>query len=540
MRAFVLLLALLCAVAFRRTTRLLRGSRLMAEATPHARQYARDLLARKDIRGLTELLPSLALAEDDEALFVLSCVSRGINSNKLTQRIVHLGQTFLDKARPHVKDLTLGVLGLELQARRAGLSSTVLADFSDNDSMMNLSPLHQMPEEALLLFLASSDWLPWSSLKRLRSSLLQRSPLPSPRNPPPGAASDTHHVQALAMVRSVQADCDIELLLAQLLSQGQGVGEVLHGPDRESRSFAMATGLLDAASASASGSAKLLMGEAGEWVRGEGRQPQQLERGWSQCSKESCAWLRDAGLSLVLPRTPLPQQLLNQAPKGEGVGVLCVGDGDLSSSLSIARALAQAPSRGSTVVASSLLPDEQSLCRLYPKEARRTIDSLRGSLGVQAVVRWGVDVTRPADLRACLCELKGREKGEEALFDFVVFNFPFNDDQKHKGPKSDAGEASFDTHWVAKGRHMSLLSSLFSSSAAVLRPGGMCVVTLLLRQAVAWEAERLAAQEGFSLARASAHSPGAGATSRRTNTEAPFLVAQDDAWTFFFEKKSSI
>jgi hypothetical protein len=229
----------------------------MAEATPHARQYARDLLARKDIRGLTALLPSLALAEDDEALFVLSCVSRGINSNKLTQRIVHLGQTFLGKARPHVKDLSLGVLGLELQARRAGLSSTILANFSDNGSMMNHSPLHQMPEEALLLFLASSDWLPWSSLQRLRSSLLQRSPLPSPRNPPPGAASDTHHVQALAMVRSVQADCDIELLLARLLAQGRGVDEVLHNPDRESRSFTMATGLLDAASASASVSASV-------------------------------------------------------------------------------------------------------------------------------------------------------------------------------------------------------------------------------------------------------------------------------------------
>jgi len=188
------------------------------------------------------------------------------------------------------------------------------------------------------------------------------------------------------------------------------------------------------------------------------------------------------------------------------------------------------------VVASTLLPDEDSLCRLYPKEAKRTLAGLRGC--GQARVRWGVDVTRPSDLQACLCELRGREGKEGELFDIVVFNFPFND-QKHKGgTKTEAtGAASFDTHWVAKGRHMSLLDSLFSSSAPVLRQGGVCAVTLLLRQAVAWEAEQLAWQNGFSLAQATAYCPGAGVTTRRTNTEAPFLCADDDAWTLFFKKE---
>ena len=542
---------------------LISGAAGATTSSSPVEQVAR-LLSRRDVRALAPAVGSLygtAAAADPELLLLpLSCTR--VLSAKPSKRSLELGVSLfreLDSVVPRA-DLALGVLGLEILAKRVHESATVLPLFDHV-----LSPTSwPAPEEILSQSLHATPWLPWARVSRLRCALLQL-----PRRPPlPGRDS----VLGLAMVQAVLSDRATEIEAALALRalramDGRRTSDVRRAATQvanattEGQAFVEAARLLDSLCSSCS---QLQKGRGAQsqpeldFLRGTtsaaaSTPPPQLSVGWPHCRDSPV--LQNVLASEAQHRggkhSDFAAQILLAAKEGKrdgtAVHVLCLGDGDMSASA----LLAASPCLplGSTVCATTLLSSEQ-FERLYCRgsgrgEANRmAVKSFAGGSALH-----GIDVSSPQAWGECLAALRQQNPSADG-FDILVFNFPFAD-----GLTNSTSPRQFDTHWLAKRRHQELIEQIFCCADCVLgnrSAGGAVVITLLLRQAVSWDVERVAAGEdgsrqAFRLRRAWRFRPESSYEVRRSNVDAPFPLAAadslaggggggggDGAWSFEF------
>ena len=546
---------------------LISGAAGATTSSSPVEQVAR-LLSRRDVRALAPAVSSLygsscCAAEQPLLLLPLSCTR--VLSAKPSKRSLELGVSLfreLDSVVPRA-DLALGVLGLEILAKRVNESVLPLFDHV-------LSPTSwPAPEEILSQSLHATPWLPWARLSQLRSALLQL-----PRRPPlPGRDS----VLGLAMVQAVLSDRATEIEAALALRalramDGRRTSDVRRAATQvanattEGQAFVEAARLLDSLCSSCS---QLQKGRGAQsqpeldFLRGTtsaaaaaSTPPPQLSVGWPHCRDSPVLQnvLANEAQHRGGGHSDFAAQILLAANEGKrdgtAVHVLCLGDGDMSASA----LLAASPCLplGSTVCATTLLSSEQ-FERLYCRgsgrgEANRmAVKSFAGGSALH-----GIDVSSPQAWGECLAALRQQNPSADG-FDILVFNFPFAD-----GLTNSTSPRQFDTHWLAKRRHQELVEQIFCCADCVLgnrSAGGAVVITLLLRQAVSWDVERVAAGEdgsrrAFRLRRAWRFRPENSYEVRRSNVDAPFPLAAadslaggggggggDGAWSFEFVRQ---
>lgn len=499
-------------------------------------------------------------------LLALTCISRALN-NKMTERVGRMGMVFLQSLQASnipIEEIALGVVGLFTIMRSADIPFNRIEQIqaSDADILSRISPMEHLPSsEDFFRSTITSPWLAWPGVASLRSSLLQR---------PPGTPKD-RHVLALAMVEAIMADRKVEIRVMLVLAKmkpltssrvrsamaliWESVDSALQAHGAQSAMYDNAMRILDAIVESAD--------ERTEWrfIQGKGKDAtsQLCGVGWGECRRSGM--LKKAILSAchrkdsrVVENHAIAARLncLVGADLGaaavprDGVACLCLGDGDLSHSLHLAKTLPQE----SRICACSYL-SEPAFTRLYKNGSIHLTELRDNSPG--ASVHFQIDAMNQTSVCSVLTAL-----ADGRLFDVVVFNFPFADQVTPRGSRRTEHKAinrsipsqpfshtsdyptdrisSFDTFYMAKGRHMDLLDGIFSSSNAVTHGSGRVVIALLLHQAVAWEVERLAVRNGFRLCNICAFD--AAYNVRRSNVDSTF-PADLSAWSFTFEKKTS-
>eukprot|EP00597_Dinobryon_sp_UTEXLB2267_P002175 CAMPEP_0170062282 /NCGR_PEP_ID=MMETSP0019_2-20121128/3562_1 /TAXON_ID=98059 /ORGANISM="Dinobryon sp., Strain UTEXLB2267" /LENGTH=370 /DNA_ID=CAMNT_0010268381 /DNA_START=666 /DNA_END=1776 /DNA_ORIENTATION=- len=178
--------------------------------------------------------------------------------------------------------------------------------------------------------------------------------------------------------------------------------------------------------------------------------------------------------------------------------VLILGDGDFSFAVAVSEFIRKDPQKMFSMnfhcVASSLETKAALLAKYPTAEANiHKLNQHRGFHTAFEVDATNITGTYPAAASSSQEDLDY----SPALFDAVIFNFPYADTLSAGKGRTDS---QWDTFWVAKGRHMQLLRELFRSSRAVLvNHGAVVYVSLLLNQLVAWDVEGIAREEGFRL-----------------------------------------
>ena len=252
-----------------------------------------------------------------------------------------------------------------------------------------------------------------------------------------------------------------------------------------------------------------------------------LKRFFMKCEVEwslltdLAAWTRDGNERNMAERLMSPSE-------GKQQSILVIGDGDFSFSVALVSQLeillagekgqgqGQGQDRAKVEVLATCYDSFETLSGRYPSAAAH-IGALNSSdrVRVRTSVQCGVDATNlPPSVLSC------------APFDTVIFNFPYADTQtapaQISARRSQSGEhqaqsQEWDSFWVGRGRHMQLLRQVFQSSRMVLREGPRSgsgsgpganiegracpalFLSLLLSQAISWDVEQIALEEGFRL-----------------------------------------
>ena len=215
--------------------------------------------------------------------------------------------------------------------------------------------------------------------------------------------------------------------------------------------------------------------------------------------------------------------------------IYILGDGDFSFSRSlIAEWKRFHEGRELSLVSSTLLSREEVLKTYKTAECNiKFIEMKRREIFSRIMYNQDATAMRGNDLKGV---------------DYVVFNFPYADFDVNNDSSSNG---SFDTHFVAIGRHQVLLRGLFDAFSTSLRTTNVkmkLVITVLLSQAREWGVESLAASYGLSLLEVMAFSlekhQRHGYEQRRTKVGATFTQSRSgssrhqlDAWTFIIGKQ---
>jgi len=165
--------------------------------------------------------------------------------------------------------------------------------------------------------------------------------------------------------------------------------------------------------------------------------------------------------------------------------IMLLGEGDFSFATSLCSLLSSQQQQPlHTTVHATSLEDQQQVEKKY-KSASSNIELL--SAMENTFVHFNVDATQ-IPLSFASMEV-----------DLFLFMFPFADAAL---PASNSSlNSSFDTHYIAKRRHIQLLDGFFASinNASSSRKDVQVGISLLLSQAVAWNIENIASSYGFAL-----------------------------------------
>jgi len=540
------------------------------------------LIRRKDIYSLPAAVkeyysaPSQTYPSRTSPLLVVSCL-RALNEKK-TRRVLKHGVELLSSlmtAKVPRDEILLGVIALEVMAIQAGEAS-ILPEFAKD--LHFVQPLSEsLPHrEQFLKQCSDIVWIPWEHMNQLRVGLLQ---FPSETSVVDNRRS-SQVALALGMVSAFSKDLQTELRVLRAIELLSSDPDLLH----TTTSFTIAEAIASAAAVGAAlteqqcldASAQILdrlcdsahchqhsnSNHALDFVLGRtqmshGLNVKQLSTSWIQCRSESV--LQEALYAAQLNKGPFPISKIVLTAGGvnataepcPSLNVLCLGDGDFSSSVRIA---ASAPA-SSVVVATSILTKE-AFAKLYKSRGADNLEALvkttppaAASAAASAVAVFEVDATDPSAWERCLGALAAASDCcESTSFDVIVFNFPFAD-QKQATSTSNEGSTQFDTHYLAVGRHRELLRGVFRCWSTAVLPLSKCsssssnpsprkqylVFSLLLHQALAWEAERIAAEFSFRLSRVQRLEVGSYGV-RRSNVDSSFPVSNSgtEAWSFEF------
>ena len=582
----------------------LASAALVLAADSGVRDLILQSVRRKDIRTLGPAVNSYFMSKprlEESSLVVLSCL-RSLNEN-VTPRVVRMGVSFLSSLDPVVvppQELQLGVLGLEMLVMSAGHSSVL----PELQSLLGASPssdLVSLPSSRHFRQLSlSSPWLPWNNVARLRLSLLQL--------PPRQFYEREASTAALAMIEAIRDDRRCELLLASLLqavSENQhseaitattvALGCAARSVVGNNELFVASVRWLDILCGIGGENTNFVKGDCdgdgdgdrdgdGDslaaslgFIRGrlnglDSRRPQ-LSMSWARCRESPV--LRAALVEAETARCSswgIADIVAAAAGSGlvegsRGLFCLCLGEGDMAASLAIARALLSPQPTPSSSTSAAERPLVRFLCatsilsqesfrRLYTTSGPANVEELLainadglGCVGSTAAL-FAIDATCPVSWQTCLSALNSKfptEGSSPLRYNCLVFNFPFGDQQlAPSGSGSGSGSgASFDTRYMAKGRHQELLEGVFRCADAVLdkacpSSGGdaphsvsasaAVIITVLLHQAVSWDLEHIAAAVGFELYRARPFDR-ASYPSRRSNVDAGFAAGSAEGWS---------
>ena len=388
---------------------------------------------------------------------ILSCLSvldagKGGNSERKRTRGMEL-LSQITAAVPH-EHLLLATLGLEC----------MFAQDLDGEVNVRRVDLAALPSpDAFRRELGLSQWLAWPHLERLRAGLMQQS----------GATGANRDVIAVAVVEAFIHDRRIEMRLLGILEQAPSssvppVSIVSEASSLLDEIVQLGAPLPLPLAFLARGRGDGTSSGAERWLRG-------LD--WSASLRPSAIF--NSYLGTDGKPTTVAQALLKLPPlKTKESKILCLGDGDFSQTLALHDGLAREQQQQQEQehlhkfnISTSSLLSRDKFCRMYREGARNIEDLVHRGVGVQ----FELDVhCTPSSLEA----------------DVVVFLFPISD---AKMPKS----GQWDTFYVSTGRHQELLSSIFAAAAKL--NAGRVVLSLLMSQAVRWEAQRLGADAGFQL-----------------------------------------
>lgn len=471
-----------------------------ASASGTARFQLQRKVRLRDSRELPLLIRSVYETETPppSSTCVLSCLTGVLNAQKVGSRVRNQGIALLAELeaplhhqglipREHV---VLAALGLECML----LPEEGMQNMGEIDLAGLPSPSEFRREIGL------SQWLAWHHLERLRAALMQQS----------SAAGANRDVVAVAVVDAFIHDRRVEMRLLCILEQAAPPSS------RPPAVVSRASSLLDEIVALGTFPTPPPPLPFDFLIGGAVVAPaERWQRGLDWTSLRNSAVLKaylataDKGDKAVKVATVISKSF---APPPAMTRVLCLGDGDFSHTLALHDSLAGSHSRCS-LCTSSLL-SRNDFCRMYRAGASNLEELVRRGIEVY----FGLDVAALSQTPSSNSNLEADVSQTltdnlESSCDIVVFLFPLADANKQRPGKQ------FDTFYISTGRHQELLGAIFAA-AARLRSGRV-VLSLLMSQAVQWQAQRIGSEGGFKLVEIHPFDP-SGYTVRRSHADASF------------------